>query len=237
MDISCQAIGVIHSCFKDKFGVPRQPGLIEGAYGELELFPPYNREEAFTGLEVFSHIWITFVFHHCLGQEARLSVRPPRLGGNKKVGVFASRATHRPNPIGLSVVALDAVEREGGKVRLKLSGLDLVDGTPVIDVKPYLPYADGVENARGGYADQAPESMLSVVFVGDALTQSAQLDQYRPRLRELICSVLEMDPRPAYRKHASAQKDYAVSLYDLDIHWRVRENGVAEVFKITQKTL
>lgn len=141
---SIEAIGVTHSCFKDKFGVPRQPGLINSAHARLELFPPFNQPSAFSGLEGFSHIWINFVFHHCLDQQVRLTVRPPRLGGNRKIGVFASRSTHRPNPIGLSVVKLAGIEKGSDGVSLLLNGVDLVDGTPVLDIKPYLPSADAI---------------------------------------------------------------------------------------------
>ncbi len=232
MTYSFTPIGVIHSCFKDKFGVPRQPGLIAGAHGELELFAPYDREEAFHGLETFSHVWILFVFHQCLGEEVRLTVRPPRLGGNQKQGVFASRSPCRPNPIGMSVVALEEVRRKRGKVCLRLSGLDLIEGTPVLDVKPYLPYADAIRGADGGYAPSAPSQHLDVVFTTRGGRACDQFEQRWPDLRMLIVSVLSLDPRPAYHKGKGGQRAYAVRLYDLDIHWRVTQHEVAEVFDI-----
>lgn len=229
--LQVKSIGIIHSCFSDKFGVPRQPGLIPGSRGELELFAPYDREEAFTGLDAFSHIWITFVFHQCLNQEQRLTVRPPRLGGNKKLGVFATRATHRPNPIGMSVVKLDEVLRTKGKVRLRVSGLDLIDGTPVLDVKPYLPYSDAIKDARGGFANQAPEGNLEVVFTDTAIQACQCLEQQWPDFRVLVESVLKLDPRPAYRKQEEGGKVYALRLYNQDVRWRVC-GGVVEVFHI-----
>ncbi len=232
MGFSVEPIGVIHSCFKDKFGVPRQPGLVSVANAWLELFVPYNRAEAFSGLDGFSHIWITFVFHHCLGQAARLSVRPPRLGGNRKVGVFASRSTHRPNPVGISVAEVAGIEQDKGGLRLRLRGLDLVDGTPVLDIKPYVPYSDSIPEARADYAPQAPATSFDVVFSVEAESQCEKHSQRWPELRQLIVEVLGLDPRPAYLVGRSVEKEFAVRLYELDIHWRVRGEGVIEVISI-----
>lgn len=232
MSFSVEPVGVIHSCFKDKFGVPRQPGLVRVAKGWLELFSPYNRTEAFTGLEGFSHIWITFVFHHCLDQGARLSVRPPRLGGNRKVGVFASRATHRPNPIGISVAELVTVERYKNGVCLQLGGLDLIDGTPVLDIKPYVPYSDSIPLARADYAQQAPTASLDVLFSAAAERQCDKQSQRWPELRQLIVEVLALDPRPAYLAARSAAKVFAIRLHGLDIHWRVRDEHVVDIISI-----
>ncbi|MBI3771499.1 MAG: tRNA (N6-threonylcarbamoyladenosine(37)-N6)-methyltransferase TrmO [Gammaproteobacteria bacterium] len=226
MDYCFQPIGVIHSCYKDKFGVPRQPGLVSAARGELELFPPYDREEAWVGLEGFSHVWIQFVFHHCLGQEQRLSVRPPRLGGNRKLGVFATRSTHRPNPLGLSVVELAGMEKRNGRMVMLLRGLDLVEGTPVLDVKPYLPYVDMVSAARSGFAEAAPSVPLRVEFSPEAETRCQQWQQRWPELRELIVGVLALDPRPAYQERDDGRRRYGVRLHDLDVQWRVEGEAV-----------
>ena len=232
MGFSVEPIGVVHSCFKDKFGVPRQPGLVRVAGGWLELFAPHNRVEAFSGIEGFSHIWITFVFHHCLGQETRLSVRPPRLGGNRKVGVFASRATHRPNPIGISVAELVGVEQDKHGIRLQIRGLDLVDGTPVLDIKPYVPYSDSVPEARADYAQQAPTAGFETLFSSEAELQCEKHSQRWPELRQLIVEVLALDPRPAYIAARSAEKVFAIRLYELDIRWRVKGESVIEVISI-----
>ena len=232
MGFSVEPIGVVHSCFKDKFGVPRQPGLVSVADGWLELLAPYNRAEAFSGLQDFTHIWVTFVFHHCLDQSARLSVRPPRLGGNRKVGVFASRATHRPNPIGISVAELVGVEQEKKGIRLKIRGLDLVDGTPVLDIKPYVPYSDSIPEARADYAQQAPISSFDVLFLAEAELQCEQHSQRWPELRQLIVEVLALDPRPAYIAACSAEKTFAIRLYELDIRWRVKDEHLIEVISI-----
>ena len=232
MGFSVEPIGVIHSCFKDKFGVPRQPGLVSVANAWLELFVPYNRAEAFSGLDGFSHIWITFVFHHCLDQAARLSVRPPRLGGNRKVGVFASRSTHRPNPVGISVAELAGIEQDKGGLRLRLRGLDLVDGTPVLDIKPYVPYSDSVPEARADYAPQAPVISFDVVFSAAAELQCETHFQRWPELRQLIVEVLGLDPRPAYLVGRSVEKAFAVRLYELDVRWRVKDDSAIEVLSI-----
>ncbi len=234
MHYNFNTIGIVHSCFKDKFGVPRQPGLVKGARGEIELFPPYDRAEAVVGLEAFSHLWITFVFHHCLEDNVRLAVRPPRLGGNKKLGVFATRATHRPNPIGLSVVALEEVFQHEGRTRLRLSGLDLVEGTPVLDIKPYLPYADAVPGANAGYAQEAPVATLKVSFSPAAQAACHQHEQRWPELADLIDSVISLDPRPAYRRGAEHERIFGICLYDLDVRWRVQKEGCAEVIELCE---
>lgn len=159
-DHCIQPIGIVHSCFKEKFAIPRQPALAPAATGEIELFAPYNDPVALEGLEEVSHLWLSFIFHQTLASahssinsKPQLRVRPPRLGGNKKVGVFATRSTHRPNALGLSVVKLDGIRNN----RLQISGIDLLNGTPLVDIKPYLPYADNVGTAFNYLADQAPE--------------------------------------------------------------------------------
>ena len=232
MGFLVEPIGVVHSCFKDKFGVPRQPGLVRVADGWLELFAPYNRVEAFGGLEGFSHIWITFVLHHCLDQGARLSVRPPRLGGNRKIGVFASRATHRPNPVGISVAELAGVEQDKNRIRLQVKGLDLVDGTPVLDIKPYVPYSDSIPEARADYAQRAPAASFDVLFSAKAELQCNKQIQHWPGLRQLIVEVLALDPRPAYLAASTVEKVFAIRLYEFDIRWKVLNERVIEVISI-----
>jgi tRNA-Thr(GGU) m(6)t(6)A37 methyltransferase TsaA len=236
MGYSVAPVGVVHSCYKDKFGVPRQPGLVTAAEARLELCPPYDRAEAFAGLEGFSHLWILFVFHLCLNQQARLTVRPPRLGGNRKVGVFASRATHRPNPVGLSVVELAGIERDAERVSLLLRGHDLVDGTPVLDIKPYVPYADAIPDARAAFAREAPAVRFEVEFTPQAEQQLRCLAERRPGLRPLIVSLLSFDPRPAYRSSREDDKEFAVRLHEFDIHWRLSGERSIQVFAINSLT-
>lgn len=231
MDFTLSHIGIIHSPFKEKFGVPRQPGIAAAARATLELLPPYDREEALEGLAGFSHIWVIFVFHATGPQGWRPTVRPPRLGGNTRVGVFASRSTFRPNPLGLSVVELDGFGREHGKLVLYIKGADILDGTPVLDIKPYVPYADSLSGARGGFATNAPESRLTVQFTAEVEAQLALQGAEHPDLHELITQVLGADPRPAYHDDAAAERIYGMRLYDFDLRWKV-EDGAAVVVEL-----
>lgn len=157
-------IGVIRSPYKEKFAVPRQPGLVKHGGGELHLLPPYNQADAVRGLEAFSHLWVLFVFHQTMEGGWRPTVRPPRLGGNARMGVFATRSTFRPNPIGMSLVKLKGVRCHKDQVILQLGSLDLVDGTPVVDIKPYLPFAEALPDASASYAQQAPQAEMTVSF-------------------------------------------------------------------------
>lgn len=210
-------VGTIHSCFKEKFGIPRQPGLVAEARAILELLPPYNRPEAVRGLEGFSHVWVSFVFHACLGESWKPTVRPPRLGGNRRLGVFATRSTYRPNPIGLSAVELEKIETQPGKVLLHLKGIDLLDGTPVLDIKPYLPYSDRIADATGGFASEAPTASFEVQFSQGALDCCATV----PQLEELIRQVLSLDPRPAYYGKDDGKQIFGMKLLDYDVKWEV----------------
>lgn len=215
-------IGHISSCFKEKFGIPRQSGLVPEARGILEISPAYSRPEAFRELADYSHVWLTFVFHANPRQPWRPTVRPPRLGGNQRVGVFASRSPFRPNPIGLSVVKLDRMELTPNRVRLHLSGIDLLEGTPVLDVKPYLPYADAIPDARSGYAPAPPDENCDIVFsAGVEETLAALPEEESLPLRELIRHILALDPRPAYRRGESEQRRYGMRLFDYDLRWEV----------------
>ncbi|MCG6657630.1 tRNA (N6-threonylcarbamoyladenosine(37)-N6)-methyltransferase TrmO [Halomonas campisalis] len=217
-------IGVIESDYPDKFGIPRQPGLATAARACLVLTPPFDDPLAVRGLETFSHLWLTFVFHQSPPRWTPL-VRPPRLGGNAKVGVFASRSTHRPNRLGLSLVELLEIDTRRG-VRLRLSGADLVHGTPVLDIKPYLPWAESHPEARAGFAPAAP-SRLPVDF--SPATEATLAE--RPdgdSLRELIRQVLAQDPRPAYRTGAES-RTYGVRLRDLDVRFRAVADGADSI--------
>lgn len=220
-------IGVVRTPFKEKFGIPRQSGLADAA-GRLELLPPVDRAEALRGLEGFSHIWLIWVPHHSPDGDCTLMVRPPRLGGNRKVGVFASRSPVRPNPIGLSLVRLERIEADCRPPALVLSGVDLLDGTPVLDIKPYLPYAEAVPDARAGYAPDAPAERLRVSFSAQAEAMLAARAEGKA-LRGLMTRMIALDPRPAYREHEAAA--YAFRLADLDVHWTV-EGAQARVERI-----
>lgn len=217
-------IGVIRSPWKEKFAVPRQPGLVQDGGGELHLQAPYNQPEAVRGLEAFSHIWILFMFHQTMAGGWRPTVRPPRLGGNARMGVFATRSTFRPNPVGMSLVELKGIRCEKSQVILQLGSLDLVDGTPVIDIKPYLPFAEALPDARAGYAQAAPEAAMPVRFSA-AAQQQIQQQAHIPQLQRFISDVLAQDPRPAYRKGESLDREYAAWLLDFNVRWRIDEAG------------
>ena len=164
-DIVLRAIGVVRTPFVEKFGIPRQGGLVDEVHATLELDAPYNREEAWRGIDGFSHLWLLTWFHADKGAEAALTVRPPRLGGNARMGVFATRAPYRPNPVGLSLVRLLRVERlAGDAVRIHVAGADVLDGTPLLDVKPYVPYVEALPQALGGFAAEDSGARLQVVW-------------------------------------------------------------------------
>lgn len=230
-EFTLRQIGVIHSPYKEKFAVPRQPGLVADGNGELRLLPPFNQPEAVRGLDSFSHIWVVFVFNQTQSQGWHPTVRPPRLGGNSRMGVFATRSTFRPNPIGLSLIALRGIRIRGAEVTLELGSLDLVDGTPVVDIKPYLPYAESIPSARAGFAQHGPAAAMAVTFCAAAERRLAELAPRYPRLRRFISDVLAQDPRPAYRQRQEADRVYAVLLLEFNISWRVA-GEVAEVLLI-----
>jgi tRNA-Thr(GGU) m(6)t(6)A37 methyltransferase TsaA len=211
---SFDPIGIVHSCFHEKFAIPRQPSLAAAARGILELYPPYDKPEALAGLEEVSHIWLLFVFHAAPSGADYIRVRPPRLGGNQRIGVFASRSTHRPNPLGQSVVRLDSIEPG----RLLISGIDLLDATPVLDIKPYVPYADSLPNAHNGMAAEAP-AQIPVTW-NPVAWQAAR--EHAERLQqpviELIEQCLAQDPKPAYQR-PTAERHYGVRFWDLDVRW------------------
>lgn len=232
MEFRFQSIGVIHSCFKEKFGIPRQPGLVPEAKATLELLPPYNRPEALAELTGFSHLWIVFVFHQALRDEWRPTVRPPRLGGNKRLGVFASRAPFRPNPIGLSLVSLEAVDAE--RCLLHLGGVDLLDGTPVLDIKPYLPYAEAIPEARAGYAAEAPDTAVTVSFSPLAEVQIAAAESQHPGLTQLIRRLIAADPRPAYHDAQTARTRYGMRLWEYDVRWEIVADAACIVTELEQ---
>lgn len=213
-------IGYVRSPYKQKFAIPRQPGLIAEAVGEVELQPPFADDAMVRGIEDFSHLWIIFAFHETADKGWSPLVRPPRLGGNTKKGVLATRATFRPNPLGLSVVKLQGVSRRGEKLILHIGGLDLLDGTPVLDVKPYLPYADAIPAAAGGFADAAPQTDMTVSFDAAALAFCQTQQQY-PQLAVFIEKVLKQDPRPPYKKQRDGIQSYGMNLYHYNIKWTV----------------
>lgn len=214
-------IAFTRSCFADKFGVPRQPGLTRHARADLLIQPPFDREDAFRGLESASHLWLTFQFHQAVRAEWRPLVRPPRLGGNRKIGVFASRSPFRPNSLGLSVVRNCGLARKQGKLVLQISDHDLIAGTPILDIKPYLPFADSIAESRLGWAEEPPVARLPVVFLPEAQQQLGQLcPQEYPDFAALIEDILSYDPRPSFRRGREESRIYGAHLYDMNVRFR-----------------
>ena len=219
-------IGVVHSCYREKFGVPRQPNLVEAAKASIEIIPPYNDADAFDGISDFSHIWIIFCFHQHLAHEWKAKVRPPRMGGNQRIGVFASRSSFRPNPIGMSAVKLDGLEISKQKIFLHISGQDFIDQTPVLDIKPYISYADAIPNTNDAYANEAPCKKLTVSYSLQAERAMEKLSQQHPELKNLIDETLALDPRPSYHHQAQKQKSYGMKLYNYDVKFEVDNENI-----------
>lgn len=225
------SIGVINSPYKEKFAIPRQPGLVTAAKATLTLTSPFDEADALRGLAEFSHVWLVFAFHETMEKGWNPTVRPPRLGGNERLGVFATRSTFRPNPIGLSVAKLDGVATKNNQCQLHLSGIDLVDGTPILDIKPYIPYADSIPQAHGSYATDAPDASMDVHFQDQALTEIARQQKNYPELKHFITQVIAQDPRPAYKKTKLTKQSYGVKLHEFNVRWEV-ENNISTVISI-----
>lgn len=217
--ISLHPIAIAHTPYAEKFGIPRQAGIAPSAEGRIELLPPYDRPESVRGLDGYTHIWLIFVFHGTARQGWHPTVRPPRLGGNQRLGVFASRSTFRPNPLGLSCVRLLGIEHTQGRTVLRVAGLDLLDGTPIVDIKPYIPFADCLPQARAALVPQAPPT-LDVHF-NEALPA---LDAH---LRQLLQETLGHDPRPAYQDDDG--REYGLLIGGHNVRFRIRGQQV-EVF-------
>lgn len=229
-DLTLTPVAIIHTPYKEKFSVPRQANLVQDGTGIVELLPPYNTPEVVRGLEQFSHIWLIFQFDKILTGKWQPTVRPPRLGGNQRIGVFASRATHRPNPLGLSKVALKQIECRDGKVLLHLGSVDLVDGTPIFDIKPYVAYADSEPHAQSGFAQEKPQTHLNVIFSEAAQSAVQKQVKLRPHFQRFITEVLQQDPRPAYQQGQYNERIYGVNLYEFNVRFQfVDENTVCVI--------
>ena len=219
MDEKLKVIARIRSDFSTKFGIPRQSGLVEGLQAAVVFEPEFRNPDMLRGIEGFSHLWLIWEFSESRGWSP--TVRPPRLGGNRRMGVFATRSPFRPNPLGLSCVRLEGVRREGANgAVLLVSGADLMDGTPIFDIKPYIPYADAHPDAIGGFANTAPEAALTVQIPPELINR---LPENR---RDALIRVLSLDPRPSYQD--DPERTYGMNFAGFDIRFRV-ENDVLTV--------
>ncbi|MGL4401452.1 MAG: tRNA (N6-threonylcarbamoyladenosine(37)-N6)-methyltransferase TrmO [Luteolibacter sp.] len=226
--MTIEPIATVRSCFGAKFAVPRQPGLCPSAWGRLVFHPEYRSPEAVRGIEGFSHLWLVFGFHETVGQGWKPTVRPPRLGGNQRIGVFASRSTFRPNGLGLSLVRLEGVDLAApDSPVLLLGGLDLLDGTPVFDVKPYLPYAEAVPEAVGGFASE-PVVRLPVEVAAGAEEDFLRLPA---RSRAVMREALSLDPRPATRA-GDSDRVFGAALCGCNVRFTIL-GGVCRILEIS----
>lgn len=217
-----RVIARIHSDFKTKFGIPRQSGLVEELRAEIVFEPEFRNADALRGLEGFSHLWLIWQFSEAVRETWSPTVRPPRLGGNARMGVFATRSPFRPNPIGLSCVKLEAIRQTGEGTVLVVSGADLMDGTPVYDIKPYLPYADCRPEALGGFAPQRGTEL-------DVRIPEELMPQVPEEKRAALIGVLAQDPRPHYQN--DADRIYGMCFAGLEVRFRV-DGGVLQVVDI-----
>lgn len=216
-------IAYIHNDYTAKFGIPRQSGLVEEVVSTIVFEPEYRNLEAFRGIEGYSHLWLLWVFSEAVRDTWSPTVLPPRLGGKTRMGVFATRSPFRPNPIGLSSVKLVGFEQTKDGPVLHVAGADLMDGTPILDVKPYLPYTDSHPDAIGGFADPVRDYHLEVVFPEDLMTQVPE------NLRKPVLGLLAQDPRPSYQN--DPERLYGVAFGNYDFRFRVND-GVLTVCEI-----
>lgn len=215
--VTMNIIAHIHTDFPTKFGIPRQSGLVDELTATIVFCPEYRNRDALRGLEDFSHLWLLWHFSETEISEWQPTVRPPRLGGNTRMGVFATRSPFRPNPIGLSSVQLDHIEWDTPQgPTLVVRGADLMDGTPILDIKPYLSYADSHPDAKNGFANQQKEGTLQVIFPEELLCK-IPMDK-----RSGLISVLSQDPRPRYQN--IPDRVYKMSFHHFDVHFTVQDS-------------
>jgi tRNA-Thr(GGU) m(6)t(6)A37 methyltransferase TsaA len=218
--MNIEPIATVSTCFGSKFATPRQPGLCPSAWGELIFHPPYRNADSIRGLEGFSHLWLIFGFHETIEQGWKPTVRPPRLGGNERIGVFASRSTFRPNGLGLSLVALEGIDTTSPHSPiLKLGGVDLIDSTPIYDIKPYLPYAESIPKACSGFADE------EIPRLKVEIEESAKSDfkKLPTRAQSLILEAISLDPRPAVQSHQQ-DRTFGAIICSKNVRFTIKES-------------
>ncbi len=223
--IEMEAIGLVESPFQQKLGIPRQPGLAESVESKIILNHQLAKEEVLRGLESFTHLWVLYLCHK--SESWRETIRPPRLGGKKKLGVFATRSPHRPNPIGLSVVKIKSINPD---YSISIYGADILDQTPVLDIKPYLPMWDSLPEANNGWVDDTPKlEAVAVEVLQDCEEKFNKLDQYT---QEIIHETLRWDPRPAYAKEDG--RSYTHTINHCDVTWLKAEESI-QIIDIVKK--
>ena len=220
-ELRIKPIAVIHTDFADKFGIPRQSGRVPELKGTIVMEPDYRVPEAFRGIEEYSHLWLLFDFSAAHREQWSPTVRPPRLGGNQRVGVFATRSPFRPNPIGLSCVQLDSVEMTKDGPVLHVSGVDLLDGTPILDIKPYLPYTDSIPEASGSFGEALRAHSLHVSFPEELLALIPEEKQ------QAVIACLADDPRPSYQH--DPERRYSMRFAGYDIHFYIEDDRLTVV--------
>jgi tRNA (adenine37-N6)-methyltransferase len=211
------SIGFIRSPFQQKLGIPRQPGLAESVESTIYFHPSLAKEEVLRGLDSFSHLWVLYLCH--ASESWRETIRPPRLGGKAKMGVFATRSPHRPNPIGLSVVKIKSINPDHS---ITILGADILDNTPLIDIKPYLPMWDSIPEANNGWVEQTPQ--LSPLMVEISQQCQQEFEAISSYTQKIIIETLRWDPRPAYTKDDNRTFTHTIDLYD--ITWRKSDQSI-----------
>lgn len=204
-----QTIARIRSDFPEKFGIPRQSGILKELQSQIVFEPEFRDAAAIRGLEGFSHLWLLWIFSENIRAKSALTVRPPRLGGNVRMGVFATRSSFRPNPIALSAVKIENVENTAEGPVITVSGADLLNGTPIVNIKPYLPYADAIPDAAGGFTDALCSEPLSLEF------PQAELEKVAFEKRESLLKILADDPRPAYQENPDRIYGFRFASYEI----------------------
>lgn len=223
--IEIKTIGYVDSCFPDKFGTPRQPGLVTHSTAFLRINKKFQPQFSLEGLDGFSHLWVIFYFHKNKSARFHAKVHPPRLNG-KTIGLFATRSPHRPNPIGLSLVEINKIESDG----IWVKGIDIIDKTPILDIKPYLPEIEAKPKAKGGWTEHSTHTKLKLTWSQDAKNQLLlhEKDKQKENLKSLVEELLLLDPRPQVYKGYEGEKspyrhEHAIRIFDLDVHFKFTE--------------
>ena len=225
-ELNIKVVARIRSDFPDKFGIPRQSGLLKNLRSTIVFEPEFRVADALRGLEGFSHLWLLWIFSENVRDTWKPTVRPPRLGGNTRLGVFATRSSFRPNPIAMSCVKIEKINLTGeGAPSIEVSGADLMDGTPIVDIKPYLPCADSIPEATGGFAEAVRFNKLEVGFSVEA--QVALDEQFPENKKAALIELLSEDPRPAYQR--SADRIYGIRFAGFEIKFQVQGDHLTVV--------